>query len=180
MPKKLGRPVMYQSDDERPVTISVRLPQTLYARLERYANIYRQSITELVRDGLEWRLEQDDPRRQVATLFDDDNTVLQETLQQMIDERVHAALEAQRTARQEPLAPVQEPLAPTGEPIEALDFDQTKYVLGKLCPSGHEYHGTGHSLRRRGKGDCYQCALERKREKRRAQSVGTRSAPDVD
>lgn len=104
MPKPRGRPVLYD-DETRPVTISVRLPHALYARLERYAKIYRQSITELVRDGLEWRLELDDPRSQVAALFTDEQTGLQDTLQQMIDARVHAALAAQRTA----LPPAPEP-----------------------------------------------------------------------
>jgi hypothetical protein len=61
MPKK-GRPFVYQSDEERPVTISLKLPRGLYARLKRYAVLHRQTISELVRDGLEWRLELEDPR----------------------------------------------------------------------------------------------------------------------
>ncbi len=49
--------------------------------MSRYAARHRQSVTELLLDGLTWRLEQDDPRRES---MDDisyyDNTVLQELL----------------------------------------------------------------------------------------------------
>src|SRR6266849_6822980 len=61
--EKKGRPFTYHSDDEKPVTISLRIPKLLYTRLQRYSSMYRQSISELVRDGLEWRLEQSDPRQ---------------------------------------------------------------------------------------------------------------------
>jgi Arc/MetJ-type ribon-helix-helix transcriptional regulator len=48
--------------------VSVRLPRELYDRLERYATQYRQSISELVKDGVELRLELDaDPRHRAAS-----------------------------------------------------------------------------------------------------------------
>jgi predicted transcriptional regulator len=59
---KLDKRLKYQSDDEKPVAISLRLPRELRTRLERYATQHRQSISELVRDGLEWRLSEGDPR----------------------------------------------------------------------------------------------------------------------
>src|SRR5262245_53003224 len=59
---KLDKRLKYQSDDEKPVTISLRLPKDLHTRLEQYAMQHRQSISELVRDGLEWRLGDGDPR----------------------------------------------------------------------------------------------------------------------
>lgn len=102
---KKGRPVVYESDDERPTTISVRVPHAMYARLERHVRLYRHSMTDLLLQGLAWRLEQDDPRSEVAILFNDENTVLQETLQQMIDARVQVALDAQREASAPPAAP---------------------------------------------------------------------------
>ena len=44
-----------------------------------YAARHRQSVTELLLDGLKWRLEQDDPRTQpMSDLLYYDNTVLQE------------------------------------------------------------------------------------------------------
>jgi len=76
---KRGRPFTYQSEDERPVTVSLRIPRDLHERMSRYASRHRQSITELLLDGLTWRLEQDDPRREsMGNTSYYDNTVLQE------------------------------------------------------------------------------------------------------
>ena len=59
---KKGRPFTYQSDDDKPVTISMRVSKELHTRLERYAKQHRQSISELMRDGIEWRIGEGDPR----------------------------------------------------------------------------------------------------------------------
>ena len=76
---KLGRPFTYQSEEERPVTVSLRIPRDLAERMKRYAARHRQSVTELLLDGLTWRLEQDDPRQQpISDLSYYYNTVLQE------------------------------------------------------------------------------------------------------
>jgi hypothetical protein len=76
---KRGRPFTYQSEEERPVTVSLRIPRDLYERMSSYAARHRQSVTELLLDGLKWRLEQDDPRQQsIRDLSYYDNTVLQE------------------------------------------------------------------------------------------------------
>jgi hypothetical protein len=48
-------------------------------------------------------------------------------------------------------------------------FDTTKYVLGKLCPRGHDYHGTGQSLRHRRRHVCLACDAEQARARRNAQ-----------
>jgi predicted DNA-binding protein len=52
--------------------------------------------------------------------------------------------------------------------INAPDFDATKHVLGKLCPRGHDYQGTGQSLLRRANLGCLECDKEKARERRRA------------
>jgi len=39
---KHDRRMRYQSDAERPVTVSLRIPQALYERLERYVSEHRQ------------------------------------------------------------------------------------------------------------------------------------------
>src|SRR5207302_8763441 len=78
---KLGRPFTYQSEEERPVTVSLRIPRDLHERMSHYASRHRQSITELLLDGLKWRLEQDDPRQQsISDMEYYDNTVLQELI----------------------------------------------------------------------------------------------------
>jgi hypothetical protein len=50
----------------------MRLPKELHTRLEQYATQHRQSISELVRDGLEWRLSEGDPRGLGAASTKDD------------------------------------------------------------------------------------------------------------
>src|SRR2546425_4269214 len=76
---KRGRPFTYQSEDEKPVTVSLRIPRDLHDRMSRYAARHRQSVTELLLDGLKWRLEQEDWRQQSTTdISYYDNTVLQE------------------------------------------------------------------------------------------------------
>ena len=76
---KRGRPFTYQTEDERPVTVSLRIPRDLYERMSRYASMHRQSVTELLLDGLKWRLEQEEPHRQsMGDMLYYYNTVLQE------------------------------------------------------------------------------------------------------
>jgi hypothetical protein len=47
-------------------------------------------------------------------------------------------------------------------------FDSRKFSLGKLCPRGHDYHGTGQSLLRLPRHVCRQCDNEQKRDRRQA------------
>jgi hypothetical protein len=47
-------------------------------------------------------------------------------------------------------------------------FDAGTYVLGKLCPRGHDYHGTGHSLRHRRRHVCLACDAEQAQARRKA------------
>jgi hypothetical protein len=54
--KPVGRP---KTKDYR--TISLKMPQELLNRVQSYARLHRQSISELIRDGLEWRITEGDP-----------------------------------------------------------------------------------------------------------------------
>src|SRR3989442_3073236 len=56
-----GRPVGRPKTKEYQ-TISLKMPQVLLARVQVYARLHRQSISELIRDGLEWRITDGDPR----------------------------------------------------------------------------------------------------------------------
>jgi Arc/MetJ-type ribon-helix-helix transcriptional regulator len=47
-------------------------------------------------------------------------------------------------------------------------FDTSRFVLGKLCPRGHEYYGTGKTLRRLFRHVCPACDVERTRAARKA------------
>ena len=62
--------------------------------------------------------------------------------------------------------------APALEP-----FDTTRYRLGKLCPKGHAFGGTGQSLLRTHNQRCRECENESRREKRQArrQAPGARA-----
>ena len=92
---KLDKRLKYQNDDEKPVTISMRLPKELHARLEQYATQHRQSISELVRDGLAWRLSEGDPRGLGdASAKDDEAYYMSKTANALADMR-------QALARQE-------------------------------------------------------------------------------
>ncbi len=79
---KLGRPFVYQSDTEKPVTVSVRIPRDVYSQVERYVKMHPgTTLTEFVLDGIRLRLATPaDPR---DIILSDDNTVMQE-VQEMI------------------------------------------------------------------------------------------------
>jgi hypothetical protein len=84
-----GRKPVYQSKDERAVVISLRVPRDLEKQLKEYARIHRQSVTEVVLEGIRMRLETPaDPR---DIILSDDNTVRHE-LQEMIRAQVQAEI----------------------------------------------------------------------------------------
>ena len=88
----MARPPKYASEEDKPVSVTLRLPRDLYDQAQQHAKRRQTTLTELVREGLQLRLETPtDPRDILAT---QDITVMQE-LRQMIAEEVHAALTAQ-------------------------------------------------------------------------------------
>jgi hypothetical protein len=76
--------------------------------------------------------------------------------------------------------PQREHISLPGEPLGAIDedirltengtpaYDPSTHTLGPLCVKGHDYDGSGHSLRR-GK-DCLECARERQQKYRQRQA----------
>ena len=48
------------------VTLMARVPQDLVEQVQRYARLHRQTISELIRDGLEWRITEGDPSTVLA------------------------------------------------------------------------------------------------------------------
>jgi hypothetical protein len=86
---KKGRPFVYQSDTEKPVTVSLRLPRDLYARVERYVKMHPgMTLTEFFLDGARLRL--DTPADPRDLLLSDDNAVIQE-----VQEMIRAAVQAE-------------------------------------------------------------------------------------
>jgi hypothetical protein len=53
-------------------------------------------------------------------------------------------------------------------------YDTSKRYLGKLCPRGHDYHGTGQSLLRKANHLCLACDAERARDRRQAKRTAAR------
>jgi len=86
---KKGRPFVYQSEDEKPVTVSLRLPRDVYDRVARYVKMHPgMTLTEFFLDGARLRLETPaDPR---DIILSDDNTVIQE-----VQEMIRAAVQAE-------------------------------------------------------------------------------------
>jgi hypothetical protein len=90
----MARPPTYHSDEERPATVSVRIPQDLYGQAKQYASMRRLTLTELLLDGLRLRL--DTPADPRDILVSQENTVIQEW-EAMVDARIEAALVRERT-----------------------------------------------------------------------------------
>lgn len=62
-------------------------------------------------------------------------------------------------------------------------FDSSRYVLGSLCKRGHDWHGTGRSLRILRNGDCLEChhvRHEQRTEKGRRRLAGNTTHPKND
>ena len=55
-------------------------------------------------------------------------------------------------------------------------FDTSKFSLGELCVHGHDFHGTGQSLRRLADNECLDCKSARTRAYRQRQHQGQPAA----
>ena len=77
----MARPPMYQSDGEKPISVSLRIPKELYEQVQQKVHMRRMTLTEALLDGLRlWLVTPTDPR---DILVSQDNTVMQE-VQKMI------------------------------------------------------------------------------------------------
>ena len=131
---KKGRPFVYQSDTEKPVTVSVRLPRDVYDQVERYVKMRPgMTLTEFFLDGARLRL--DTPADPRDIILSDDNTVIRE-LQEMVDAAVQKALAREKTA---PPALDAAPRAPAPEAPGPPAYDIThndNTVIQAKAPRG--------------------------------------------
>lgn len=190
-----GRPKTKDTPDK---TISLKIPPDLLARVQHYAGIHRQSISELIRDGLEWRITEGDPRWQPLPADRNyGNTEFQQLTQPayILDDRIPfdddlapgVPGEAQGhnngitvlppMPERTHALPVQHTEAPP-QPAPALPaFDTSKYTLGKLCPRRHAHGTTGHSLLRRTNRHCLACDREKFHERKQARRLAQTGVP---
>ena len=101
---KHDKRVKYQSEADKPVMLSLRVPRELNERLERYASLHRQKVSALVRDAIEMRLEVEaDPRSPLpkspadAPLMQIDGASLLRDVRRMVQQEFEAFCES-RTA----------------------------------------------------------------------------------
>src|SRR6266487_2246473 len=138
---KKGRPFAYQSDTEKPVTISVRLPRDVYQQVERYVKMHPgMTLTEFLRDGIRLRL--DTPTDPRDIILSDDNTVIQE-VQEMIRAAVQREI-AKLSAFLQPHVSAA-PEGPT-EPAPVLSHDSDTVIqeverIPLVDPSGISSYG---------------------------------------
>jgi hypothetical protein len=161
--------------------ITIRLSPLLAARLAAKAGP-QGHVADTVRQALEAYL-QDDPasRQPVAdTLAAMADTVAAIQARLTAVERRLTALEGMADTGSQRQTPgrqaasqgaphrTRQPRQPEPPALDAVPpFDASKFVLGKLCPRGHDYYGTGQTLRRLFRHVCPACDVERTREARK-------------
>ena len=53
----MARAPKYATEDDKPVSVTFRIPRDLYDKTQQHAHMRQTTLTELVLDGLRWRLE---------------------------------------------------------------------------------------------------------------------------
>jgi hypothetical protein len=169
-----GRPPTYQSEDERPVSVSVRIPRALYDQCQQRASQRRLTMTEALLEGAQlWLDTPADPR--AVVLSDNGNTVIQEwedrfaalatRLQTQIDTALQVALtRLQHAASAAPLPPTVDHQASA-----VIPYDNSNTVLQEGAPAMKQC-GKGHAPYPASKPECPQCVRERKLAYRRRQA----------
>jgi hypothetical protein len=180
-------------------TVSFKAPVEFMARVRAYAKQHRQSISELVRDGLEERLNGSDPldyrygldpREEPPSESAGESGALYTLITALTAEvqQMRVAMQAleQRVAGQGRVKETRGITDNTGNTDNANKsnmsntenhdipsyppFDLSKFYLGKLCPKRHDYYGTGQSLLRRHNQSCRECERLSKQAKRQAKA----------
>jgi hypothetical protein len=125
---KRGRPFAYESDEERPVTVSMRLTRDLHKQVERYVKMHPgMTFTEFMLDAIRLRL--DTPADPRDIILSDDNTVIQE-LQEMIQTSVQREIAKLRDFIQ-PLSSLSRVIPPSeapAEPVPELSHDDNTVI----------------------------------------------------
>ena len=164
-------------------TLMGRIPQDLADRVKGYAAHHGQSISTLIREGLEWRIHESEGYSEFMS--DRNETPLDELLSDTNREELDALLEDtenpaldeivsdMKSAATAKVSDTNTYVATSAEESQYVEstpaFDPEKHRLGKLCPKQHEWGTTGQSLRTRNKaGFCLRCNAELNKSRRTA------------
>ena len=169
MTKPTGKPRGRPKTKEY-ATLMARIPQELVDQVKRYAGLHRQPISVVIREGLLILLEHDS--------YGDFVSDRKEAPVDLIPKRAERAdeivLDTKAVVSSIMSDKNRASTETTSQSSGMLPFDETKYVLGKLCPRQHDYDGTRHSLLRLSNRHCLACdrekASERQRAKRQAEA----------
>lgn len=153
--------------------ITVRLTPTLEALV---SDRVRQgdSLSDIVREALDAYLGGCQTSRQTPALSTSDTVSarLSDIASDMADiQQRLGQIEAQMAARAapHPRQTLRQTFVSDTSQQTPLAFDPTRHRLGKLCPRGHDYQGSGQSLRKTSRsGACLACHREQGRERRQA------------
>jgi hypothetical protein len=127
----MARPPKYATEHDKPVSVTLRIPRTLYDQAQQHAKRRQTTLTELMVEGLQLRLETPiDPRDILAM---QDITVMQE-LRQMIAEEVQAALAAQSCK------------APATPPAQQIEHKSKTEHYSNAAPAHASDPALGHSI----------------------------------
>lgn len=148
-------------------TLMARIPQELADAVKQYASQHRYTVSELIRDGLEMRLEAGEVPGRSTGSRDQGGEVRHEVRPQYVSgQTAHHKGHTKVIQDKTKVRPSHVPEVPHGqygmtEVIHhSADFDATKFYLSDLCKRGHDYQGTGKSLLRKGNANCVQCQRE--------------------
>ena len=161
MTKPTGRPRGRPKTKEY-VTLMARVPQELADRVQHYARLHQQPISIVLRDGLELLLEEDRYRPFLSDM--NGGSYIVSDTKEDTSSFVYDTKEASTA-----VPPAPGILSDRNEPA----FDRARYVLGKLCPLGHEHGDTGKSLLRGSNRHCLACDREKFHERKQAKRQTT-------
>jgi hypothetical protein len=184
-------------------TLTARVPQDIADHARAYASRHRQTLSDVLRDGLHLLLEEDRyhpymsdvngtpeivsdiivPKNEAEIVANTNGTpeivsdmIHMQRLRAIVSDAIQTAGEPEIVSDTNDIHPVPldaEALAalpaapvtiqiderPTG--VSVPPFDIMKYALGEICKHGHDYQGTGQSLRRLADHECLACQRAR-------------------
>ena len=156
------------------VRLTVRIPMPLYERLEEYAGgrVYTRGAPQLavcVREALEAYMDNKGQTKNIP-LPQEENNRQTENIPTVRGDINRQTIKVPEDARDKD-GQIEKDAKPQAANLRQTEkstpvYDASKYVLGKLCPRGHEHGSTGQSLLRISNRHCLVCDREKFRERK--------------